>query len=80
MKLKKGTMKEWEELNLPKTSMTISAVSSQKSKKSLPKETKDTKPLSKKKKGSKMSPNEAFYRAEKLILEKYKEPQKKKPK
>ena len=47
MKSKQGTMKEWEELNLPKTSMTLSAVSSQKSKKSLPKETKDTKPLTK---------------------------------
>ncbi len=50
-----------------------------KSKKSLPKETKDTKPLSKKKKDSKMSPNEAYYRVRKIMLEKYKEPPKKKP-
>ena len=48
MKLKRVTMKEWEALNLPKTSMTISAVSSPKSKKSLPKETKNTKTSTKK--------------------------------
>lgn len=34
----------------------------------------------KQKKNSKMKPNEAFWRAEKLILEKYKEPPKKKSK